>query len=77
MMAIRIVAGIGAGFCYSIALANFAVTTDTARNFSFLIFTFVAVNFLELYSLELISDRWGVSGIFVTFIIINLIFLMA
>jgi len=77
MMLIRIVAGIGAGFCYSIALANLAATTETARNFSFLIFTFVSVNFLELYSLEIISDRWGVGGIFVTFIIINLICLMA
>ena len=77
MMWIRIVAGIGAGFCYSIALANLAATTETARNFSFLIFTFVAVNFLELYSLKIISDHWGVSGIFVTFIIINLICLMA
>ncbi len=77
MMGIRIVAGIGAGFCYSIALANLAATTETARNFSFLIFAFVAVNFLELYSLEIISDHWGVSGIFVTFIIVNLICLMA
>lgn len=76
MMGIRIVAGIGAGFCYSIALANLAATTETARNFSFLIFTFVSVNFLELYSLEIISDHWGVSGIFVTFIIINLLCLM-
>lgn len=77
MMGIRVVAGIGAGFCYSIALANLAATTETARNFSFLVFTFVSVNFLELYSLEIISDYWGVSGIFVTFIIINLICLMA
>jgi predicted MFS family arabinose efflux permease len=77
MMWIRIVAGIGAGFCYSIALANLAATTETTRNFSFLIFTFVAVNFLELYSLKIISNHWGVSGIFVTFIIINLICLMA
>ena len=77
MIGTRIVAGIGAGFCYSIALANLAATTETARNFSFLIFTFVSVNFLELYSLNIISDHWGVSGIFVTFIIINLICLMA
>lgn len=77
MMSIRIVAGIGAGFCYSIALANLAATTATTRNFSYLIFAFVTVNFLELYSLELISDRWGVTGIFVTFIIINLICLLA
>jgi len=77
MMSIRVIAGIGAGFCYSIALANLAATTETARNFSFLIFTLVTVNFLELYSLELISDAWGVTGIFVTFIIINLVCLMA
>jgi predicted MFS family arabinose efflux permease len=77
MLFIRVFAGLGAGFCYSIALANLATTTETARNFSFLIFTFVTVNFLELYSLEVISDRWGVSGIFVTFIIVNLACLMA
>jgi len=77
MMGVRIAAGIGAGFCYSIALANLAATNDTARNFSFLVFVFVSVNFLELYSLEVISDHWGVSGIFVTFIIFNLICLVA
>ena len=77
MMAIRIVAGIGAGFCYSIALANLSATTEAARNFSLLIFALVAVNFFELYSLEIISDHWGVSGIFTTYIIINLICLMA
>ena len=59
MMGIRILAGIGAGFCYSIALANLAATTETARNFSLLVFAFVFVNFLELYSLEVISDLWG------------------
>lgn len=77
MMAIRIVAGIGAGFCYSIALANLAATTATAKNFSYLVFTLVSINFLELYSLEVISDHWGVSGIFVSFIIINVICLLA
>jgi len=77
MMGIRILAGIGAGFCYSIALANLAATTETARNFSLLVFAFVFVNFLELYSLEVISDHWGVSGIFGTFISINLICLLA
>jgi len=77
MLAVRIVAGIGAGFCYSIALANLAATTNNARNFSYLIFTLVTVNFLELYSLEVISDHWGVSGIFVSFIAINVLCLFA
>ncbi len=75
MLGIRVIAGIGAGFCYSIALANLAATTNTARNFSYLVFALVAVNFFELYSLEIISDRWGVAGIFTTFIIINLVIL--
>ena len=61
MLFIRVVAGIGAGLCYSIALANLAATSNNARNFSYLIFTLVTVNFLELYSLEVISDHFGVS----------------
>lgn len=77
MMGIRLLAGTGTGFCCSIALANLAATTETARNFSLLVFAFVFVNFLELYSLEVISDLWGVSGIFGTFISINLICLLA
>lgn len=77
MLSVRIVAGIGAGLCYSIALANLAATTNNARNFSYLIFTLVTVNFLELYSLEVISDHWGVSGIFVSFIAINVLCLFA
>jgi len=77
MLFIRVAAGIGAGLCYSIALANLAATSNNARNFSYLIFTLVTVNFLELYSLEVISDHWGVSGIFVTFIAINVLCLFA
>lgn len=73
MLGVRVIAGFGAGFCYSIALANLAATRQTARNFSYLIFTLVAVNFIELLILPMISDAWGVGGIFYTFIAINLL----
>ena len=76
MLTIRVIAGLGAGFCYSIALANLAASSDTARNFSYLVFALVTVNFFELYSLKIISTHWGVTGIFVTFILLNALILL-
>ncbi len=73
MLAIRVVAGFGSGLCYTLALANLSATSDTAKSFSFLIFTFVAVNSVELFTLPRIADAYGVSGIFYAFIAVNII----
>jgi len=64
---IRIIAGLGEGMCYSVGVATIAGTHKTARNFSILLFVLVAVNAIELYTFPVISDMWGVDGIFLFF----------
>lgn len=75
-MALRIIAGFGSGLCYSIAVANLAGTRDKARNFSFLIFTLVGVNAIELYFLPSLTDAFGIGGIFYSFAMLNLVALL-
>jgi len=72
-MMLRIIAGFGSGICYSIAVANLAGTRNKARNYSFMIFTLVACNALELYFLPDIAAAFGVAGIFYVFAALNLI----
>lgn len=77
MFAVRVVAGLGSGICYSIALANLATTTNSTRNFTYLIFTLVAINAVELYGLPEVVMLWGIGGIFAAFAAVNLLCLAA
>ncbi|GAB3112233.1 MFS transporter [Aestuariicella hydrocarbonica] len=63
----RVIAGIGGGICYSLGVGCLAGTHHTARNFSILMFALVTINALELYSFPVLSDVWGVNGIYYAF----------
>jgi len=63
----RVVAGIGGGICYSLGVGCLAGTHHTARNFSILMFALVAINAIELYTFPILSDAWGINGIYYTF----------
>lgn len=64
---IRIVAGFGGGICYSLGVGCLAGTHHTARNFSILLFTLVAINAIELYTFPMLADMWGMNGIYYAF----------
>jgi len=72
-MIMRLIAGFGAGLCYSIAIANLSATENRARNFSYLIFVLVAVNAVELYTFPQLAAAWGVNAIFLAFAAFNLV----
>lgn len=63
----RVIAGIGGGICYSLGVGCLAGTHHTARNFSILMFALVTINAIELYSFPILSDVWGVNGIYYAF----------
>ncbi len=63
----RVIAGIGGGICYSLGVGCLAGTHHTARNFSILMFALVAINALELYCFPMLTDTWGVNGIYYAF----------
>ncbi len=73
LFGVRVLAGLGSGICYSIALANLATTSNATRNFTALIFTLVAVNAAELYGLPEVVKLWGVQGIFIAFACVNML----
>ena len=63
----RVIAGFGGGICYSLGVGCLAGTHHTARNFSILMFTLVAINAIELYTFPILSDTWGINGIYYSF----------
>jgi len=63
----RVIAGIGGGICYSLGVGCLAGTHHTARNFSLLMFALVAINAIELYTFPILSDAWGINGIYYMF----------
>ncbi|BFM17890.1 hypothetical protein R50073_40730 [Maricurvus nonylphenolicus] len=67
LVSIRVLSGIGGGVCYALGVATLAGSHHTGRNYSILLFALVAVNAIELYTFPVISERWGVNGIFLFF----------
>lgn len=74
---LRVIAGIGSGMCYAIAVANLAGTSESARNYSYMIFALVAVNTVELYYLPRLVDIFGLAGILYSFAAVNALTLTA
>ena len=74
---LRVIAGIGSGMCYAIAFANLAGTSESARNYSYMIFALVAVNTVELYYLPRLVDIFGLAGILYSFAAVNALTLTA
>jgi len=60
----RLVAGIGAGICYSTCTASLAGSRDTAWVYSLLLFVLVSMNAFIFFIFPIIDARWGVNGIF-------------
>ena len=66
LMVVRFLAGAGGGAVYAVVVAIVAGSTQTARNFTYLIFCIAVVNALMLYSFPYIALQWGPNGLFLT-----------
>jgi predicted MFS family arabinose efflux permease len=62
--AVRLVTGLGAGLCYSAAIACLSLTRKATRNFSIFIFVLVLANSLELWVIPSIVAHFGVRGLY-------------
>jgi MFS family permease len=69
-IAMRLISGIGAGAVYAVAVAVIAGSTDTVRNFTYLMFLLVLTNAIVLYSFPYISASFGANGIFRSFCVL-------
>ena len=68
LMMSRLCAGIGAGICYSTCTASLAGSHNAARTFSILLFVLVLMNAFIFYSFPIITERWGVNGLFMFYL---------
>jgi len=62
---VRFVTGLGAGLCYSSAIACLSLTRNATRNFSAFIVVLVLANSLELWVVPGIVSRWSIDGLYV------------
>ncbi len=60
----RLVAGIGAGICYSTCTASLAGSRNTAWAYSLLLFVLVSMNAFIFFIFPIIDAQWGINGIF-------------
>ena len=68
LMLSRLSAGIGAGICYSTCTASLAGSHNAARTFSILLFVLVLMNAFIFYIFPIITERWGVNGLFMFYL---------
>ncbi|MDG1164418.1 MAG: MFS transporter [Porticoccaceae bacterium] len=69
LMLSRFCAGIGAGLCYGTCTASLAGSHNSARTFSILLFILVIMNAFIFYIFPLIDAQWGVTGLYVFFLL--------
>lgn len=69
LMMSRLIAGVGAGICYSTCTASLAGSHNSARTFSTLLFVLVVMNAFIFYIFPLIDGQWGVNGLFMFYLL--------
>ncbi|MDA9372144.1 MFS transporter [Porticoccaceae bacterium] len=69
LMMSRLIAGVGAGICYSTCTASLAGSHNSARTFSILLFVLVVMNAFIFYIFPIIDDKWGVNGLFMFYLL--------
>lgn len=69
LMLSRLIAGIGAGICYSTCTASLAGSHNSARTFSILLFVLVVMNAFIFYIFPIIDEKWGVNGLFMFYLL--------
>ena len=67
LLAIRFLSGLGCGMAYAVAVAVLAGSSQTVRNFMFLVFANAVTNVLVLYSFPPVLKHWHLAGIFVAY----------
>jgi len=69
LVLLRFAAGVGAGICYATCTASLAGSHNSARTFSIFLLVLVSINALIFYIFPIIDAKWGVSGLFLFFML--------